>query len=606
MILRSGASGIGWAAKESKPYGQRALLNLLLGGGVSYVSFPLPKDLRKGATIFVAKLRFQQNGAWPVKARSLTKLRAATPWLISTLTWKLRPAVLGTPGTADVVTKTSGPDLTVWEWDVLADVNTWVNGGQRNYGWRISTDDAASTHYLRGFLASTGKPTLELEWGYKPGAPTDLHPSAGAVSVAQPVLRFSAGDIIALHVQIDPAGNATAPAWDSGWVTTTEEQLRLAETTYPGLALGASTKWRAQVRGAGNLESDWSQWATFPRTAKEVLGVVSPTTRVLESTPPIVWTMPNMVEFAITVARADDPTRLLYNTRVVAGTDPEHTPTKPVFTDAGVDYLLTVRGWDAVPREYTYGDPRSSDATVVVRREFVTTQPGVDFIEVEQRSGAPWVDVVWGRSVMPDGWAVHRNDVELATFDSADDVLVEGSSTVYRWRDWTAKPTEKYDYFVGPVVNNEVTELGPRASITPRISGVWLADPESGTDVLITGREEVAAAYGEDADTYAGIGATTLVRVVYSLRGLEGDVTGEVTDVAQYERVGAEERDKLFAFKGRPMLPLRLAWADTNIPVKLSNVQPIPRRVGTSIHGVTRAVSFHFEQDGELPFTPEL
>jgi hypothetical protein len=118
------------------------------------------------------------------------------------------------------------------------------------------------------------------------------------------------------------------------------------------------------------------------------------------------------------------------------------------------------------------------------------------------------------------------------------------------------------------------------------------------------GVENPEPEYGEEADTFTGIGATSSIDVVTGLRGWEGTVTGLLVDAL--DRTAVTEIDTLYRWKGDPTLGLRLSWADVNIPVTIRNVQPTPQRGGTTVSGVTRSVSFTFKQTGELPFDTDL
>jgi hypothetical protein len=588
-ILRTGSSTFNRAAAPSKSYGQAARLNLHADNPVGtgefvYLQFGLPKDLHKGATVTSAHLRVQQDGDWtPVGPRTLTKQRINAKWLLSTIKWVNRPGLV--TGTDVALTQSTVGDLAVWDWDVTTDVQAWVNGAP-NYGWRIIAD-VTSTRYLRGFTARTGRPALVVEYAYPPAAPTSLHPSAGAVSVAKPVVRFDTGDITDVEVQVDPAANATTPAFDSGWVATTAAELNLAATTYAGLALNASTQWRVRVRNDAGLVSKWSQWVTFSRVAKPALTITQPTGTVLESTPPITWTMAGMVEYQVTVALASKPSTVIHDSGRKAGTSPgAYTPPKPVFTTNGASYVITVGGWDNVDREYTTGDPRRSEATTAAT---LTDAPGivaVDWVTAQQQTYAPWVDIVWQRPAMPDGWVIIRDGERIHDTSVPGDLNVSG--TTYTYRDWTAAPNREHTYRVAPVENGTTARGGPTDTVTPEIAGIWLGDPDTGDDVMLFGNDDIEPNIPDEAETF-------------EIQPLAGTVTGFLTDAL--DRSAVADIDTMYRFKGHPSLVLRLAWADANIPVGIRNIQPTPRRGGgTTPNGITRTVSFTFKQAGELPY----
>jgi hypothetical protein len=114
--------------------------------------------------------------------------------------------------------------------------------------------------------------------------------------------------------------------------------------------------------------------------------------------------MTGMVEYQVTVARAYKPSVIIHDSGRRPGTVGAYTPAKPVFTTNGASYIITVGGWDAVDREYTTGDPRRSEASTTA---LLDDDPGivaVDWVTAQQQTFAPWVDLVWQRVAMPDGW----------------------------------------------------------------------------------------------------------------------------------------------------------------------------------------------------------
>jgi hypothetical protein len=299
---------------------------------------------------------------------------------------------------------------------------------------------------------------------------------------------------------------------------------------------------------------------------------------------------------------ASKPSVVIHDSGRKPGTGGVYTPPKPVFTKNGASYLITVGGWDAVDREYTTGDPRRSEATTTAT---LTDAPGivtVDWITAQQQTNAPWVDLVWQRPAMPDGWIVVRDGEWIYDTHTAGDLNVSG--TTYTFRDWTAAPNREHVYRVAPIENGVNGRGGPTDTVVPEIKGIWLGDPDTGDEVMLFGPDNPEPEYGEEVDTFAGIGATTTIDVVTALRGWEGTVTGLLTDAL--ERTAVDDIDTLYRFKGDPTLGLRLAWADVNIPVTIRNVQPTPQRGGTTPYGVTRGVSFQFKQTGELPFDTDL
>lgn len=595
MILRNPVTGATQATKPALEYGSTAWLPLDSGAGMSFIQFGLPADLRKGATVLTAKLRVYQVGAWS-GSRTLTLQKNAARWRVSTLNWNNKGS--GT-GTTVPVTQTNGAVAAMWEFNVAADVQAWVDGTLGNAGWRLTTSDT-TLRYVRGAKASSLKPTLELTYTYAPVAPTSLHPSAGSVSVASPTLRWSSDTPAAIQVHVDPAASAS-PAFDSGTVATTLEEFALAGSAYAGLTAGSTTQWRVRIQNAAGLWSAYSQWATFTRTSKPTLTITQPTATVTEASPPVAFTMTGLAAYQVLIAKAATPSVYIYDSKKISGTTGAHSPAN-VMTANGTSYIVTVRAWDSVVREATPGDPGYMEATVTTTLAYSGTVTGVTSLTAVQVAMAPWVDLTFVRATQPDGWAIVRDGEVIYIEDVANNLFFSG--TTYKWRDWTAAPNRQHTYFVYPVIGGVTSNLGSSAVVTPSIVGIWVGDPETITDVQLLGRDEVAATYGEDATTFNPIGATAAVSILTAQRGLEGQAIGLLTDALG--RVGTTQIATLLDFKGRADNVYRLAWADVNIPVVLRNINPTPTRQGTSPGKVTRSVALDFFQSGELPFTSVL
>lgn len=598
-LLKSGSATWVDSTKPSLTHGAQAQLKLVSGAAYGFIQVGLPADLHKGATVASAKLRIAQVGT-TASSRTLTVQRVSAKWLLSKLTWNNKP---GVTGSAVAVTQGGGPDGNVWEFDVTADVQLMANG-TANYGWRI-TSAQASALFVRGFTASKWKPVLDVSYSYAPPTPTSLHPSSGAVSITKPVLTYDAGDTATQQrIQVDPAGNGTAPVFDTGWVATTVEEYDLSTSTYAGLALGASTQWRVQVKNVAGLTSAWSAWVSFNRVAKQVLTVTQPPATVYEPTPPFTFTMPDLQRSQVLIYDPANPSKVLHDSGVRTDTVGSYTPNKDVFTKDDTTYTYRVRAWDSVDREQTSGD------TSYVQVVGTTTLSGDDTIAAVTNlvasvaSPTPWVDVSWSRTNQPDGWAIYRDGVRVHTASTGLELLVAG--TTYSWRDQTAAPNRKHSYKVQPVVNSVTGKGGPTAYVTPTGAGVWLLDPDTGTEVVLWGDDGGDWEYGEDTQTYLPIGASAPVLVTTSMRGLEGSWSGELAEVPSLPNYGVDSMEaNLYLLKADPASVVRLVAGDLNIPVYLYEITLAPDPASKGGDRVV-AVAFSFAQADELPYTAVL
>lgn len=598
-VLRSGISTMVNSSYPSKNYSAKAALRIDTGDGYGLVQFGLPTDLRSGATVLSATLRLRQTNDWTT-TQTMTVQRLAANWKVSTVTWNSMP---GVTGSAHTVNQAGGSAGDFWDFDVATDVQAVVDGA-KNHGWRVVID---STEYrgIGGFLHDTYKPRLNLTWAYPPAAPTTLVPSTGAVSIAAPVLRFdAAGEFVSLQVQVDPAADEATPDYDTGEVATSDPQYDLDDGSYPGLSAGSSTQWRVRIKDDAGLWSDWSDWATFERINQPALSITQPPATISDPTAPIAFTLTGLTAWRVMVSLVSDPDVVLHDSGKVQSSSGNYTPPVNVFKVDGEDYRVTVRAWDDQDREATPGDPLYvedyTDTTVALS----AVVAGADSLAVSQTTSAPWVLLEFSRTAAPDGWAIYRDGVLVDSVEDATDWLVSG--TDYEWTDWTAEPSVEHTWRAAPIVNDEVSSLGPTDTLTPTCDGLWLGDPTNDLSVVIWGNDAGSWAHGEESTVYTPLGASAPVRVTTALRGLEGTVSGVLLDVPQVPDYAVDDvLDALWHIKAHPANTYRLVAGDRNLPVWVYDVNPYPdptTRPGVRLINVTLG----FTQNGELPYDADL
>jgi hypothetical protein len=601
-IQRSGVSSTVKAAKPTTEYGSPASLAIGSSLANAFVQFGLPQDFGKGATVVSAKLQLYQTGAWSAVSRTLNAQRAAAKWAVSTINWSNKPTVSGTA--VPVTSSAAGAAGTLWEFDVSADVQAMANGTIKNYGWRISSTEA-STRYVGGFSHASLKPTLDLVYTYLPATPTDLHPGAGlSISTAKPVLRWSPDDNLAsFQIQIDPAANGTTPAFSSGVVVSSATEYDLNASSYAGLSNLASTQWRVKITDTSGHDSAWSDWVTFMRTNKPTLTITQPIATVAEPTPPIAWTMTGLNAWQVLVRHVETNT-IVYDSGKRTGSTGAHTPNVNTFTVDGDHYTTIVQAYSNVPRDGIANDPIYVQASVTSVVAWDTTVNGADSLTVATVDEGPWPRLTFTRAAAPDGWAIFRDSVLIDSVDDASDWLSGGS---YRYTDYTADAAMTHQYRAAPVVNGQVSDEGPSVSYTIYARGIWLVDPSKGlaSSAVLWGDEAGDWDYGQDFNTYLPIGASAPVVVTTGMRGLEGSLSGIVTEVGSAVYTVDAVEARLFTLKASPAATVRLSVGGLNIPVILSELTLAPSpdtRVGDRFINV----SFSYVQNGELPFAAVL
>jgi hypothetical protein len=584
-VVRAGIDA--WAAQNAPTtnYGASRYLFLSSGATTRYAYLWLKSPAPLKSTVTKATLRVYGAGNWGAGAVPVAVQRIASTWKVGQLNWNNKPGVAGA-----IVTKSAANtvDGQLWEFDVTTLMQT-IATGATNYGLRISATTTAY-HAFYSLDDATYKPTLEVAWSDAPDTPHTLSPGGSrAVSLAQPTLNFDYVDVsgsvalAACQVQIDPAGNFTTPAWDSGAIPVTESELDLTTTTYPGLALNATTKWRVRVQDGAGLWSGWSDAATFTRIAP-------PNAFVSEWTPPIIWSFTGQTQKAwlIRVANFDNPARYLFNTGWrTSATDNSFTLPAGVLTTNGDVYDVELFIQDRINREATSGDP----AYVYIRRPFTYKEDGtpnpVTHLTFTDFGDRPYAQLNWQRSTAPDYFAVLRDGHVAGTNLLPDDLITGGTS--YQWVDQDAAGNVPHTWVVQAYVNTKGSSGNPSVKGTIVTPAIWLTDTTSNRLVALLAAEQVDFSMPDSATVYEPIEADAVVRVTQAQRGMEGSISGLITTYA-----GAANTtfvSNMFWFKARPQLPLRLTIGSMNLRVILGNVTIAPTPNGDVND---RAVSFDF------------
>ena len=377
-------------------------------GGYSYLYLKTP--VPPGQVVTSAKLQvFVARQADWSGTKTLTLRRIADPWKAGKLNWNNKPGVSG--ASQPTVTVTDAKDGQLLEFDVTVHLQH-ISNGAFHYGWRIETD-SASSHLMWGF-ASDYPPKLVVSFSTRPLRRPTWSPPGGSVSVDKWVCTFSAtdltnpGEISAVRVLIDPAASETAPAFDSGWMATTEPQLDLTTTSYAGLALDASTLWRTIVKNTDGDASDWSDWVPVTRTDKGTMTITNPAAApnnyVTESTPPILATSSVALDSAeVLIVDPGDPPR--------SSPSPGRStwPAAPRLLDPARwnhprhrRLHVIVRGWDQVDRVASAGDTVYLEARQDFTFQEDTTVTPAGSLTAD--GSMPWVVLSWQRATAPDSW----------------------------------------------------------------------------------------------------------------------------------------------------------------------------------------------------------
>jgi hypothetical protein len=425
-------------------------------------------------------------------------------------------------------------------------------------------------------------PYLEITYSTSPEAPTDLVPSGGRIiSLADPTLLWSFRDLRGENVQqsfqvlISEDEAFTEPVfWDSGVVASEANEYDLStEGSFPGLSLATEYFWKVQVTDDQGLVSEYSDVQSFTRTAKGIVAITSPGATVGDLTPPITHTFTGTQEAtAYDIFEAGPngnyPRNPKWHRPRQVTSDLTVTPPEGIIVRASPRmYKVRVRVWDNLDRHGMPGDA----AYVNAEQEFAYVRDGTpDPVEtLTATQDGPIVELVWTRTAEPDYFALKVDGVTVASRIEPADVLDSG--TTYRMNYYEAQPGVMHTYEVEAVVdsagNLQHSDGNDTADLELDAPGVWLVDTSDGTVVKLSGPDTPQLTVDEQGATYKPMGRRDPVRVLESIGGHVGSVSGMLIDA---DGVTATQwKDRLLTIKGRRnSTDVRLViGGDMNIPV---------------------------------------
>jgi hypothetical protein len=200
----------------------------------------------RGRTVLSATLSGHVADTWAAQTVSIKALTSS--WSAGTVTWNNQPTYNATNITS--VATGALADGTQVDFDITSAIQSVANG-TKWFGLQIgSLGDGAF------YSTDSGHPAwvLTVELSDAPDQPADLRPDQGAVGSSRPTLAWSFTDLGgdsteqgSLRVQVDASANGTTPAFDSGWLSSTDPQYTLTS----GKALTVNTtSGSATITGA--------------------------------------------------------------------------------------------------------------------------------------------------------------------------------------------------------------------------------------------------------------------------------------------------------------------------------------------------------------------
>jgi len=600
--VRAGQDAWIEAAHPAQNHGKTTYLTAAgVGSAVAlvYLKNPAPK----GTRVISGKLRLHAKTAIP--SGTVIYRQPLKTWKQAQVTWNKPPATAA--GAASITVGTTIPAGGWLELDVTTTLQSMVNG-QANYGWRIYTGGATKVQF---YAFDSGKGSqLVATYAYRPSKPTNLTPNGTYITTAAPTVSWGASDssgkahLAKIQVQVDPTGSSS-PAWDSGLIVSSVPEMSLLTQGYPGLASGASTKWRCLYVGPDGDSSGWSDWATITRAALPTVTITSPGDApndfVTALPPTVTWTSTGQARWQVLFSLASNRNKILWDSGIRTGTDQALTPPAGVITDSSLRYTVEVRVFDALQRAASAGESAYGSDTADFGFAYDATVPPVTALTVSQPTGTslPVVDLQFTRATAPDSFSIERNGhlVELGL----DPAVLQVSAGTYQWRDWTAPPNTDLVYRIVPVVGAKSAATGPTETIRIRTDGTWIVDPTSGEYFNVFDEDVSGLSYPEDSEE-TPVKGTAITRKISSMRGLEGPITGRLGQSEYDPRTTPDQLADVWSIKGLPYFGgRRLIVNDLNVPVFVGKIGATPSSQWMP-HIPLYDMTFYVWQNGELPY----
>lgn len=404
---------------------------------------------------------------------------------ISSATWSNAPTESANLETVTVVAPVGGSQIVV---PCTAEVQAIVNGTVPNWGFHLDTTSATPL-YIQGTPSALKPPIMVVTYVVPPAAPTNLHPASGSVTVAKPVLTFDGpADMTSLRAQISATQNWSAPDWDSGVVASAGGILDLSQTTFPGIASGATTYWRAMVHSGGG-DSPWSDPVSVTRMVLPTLSITSPTSgsSIPDGTPTVQWALSAGSQLAWQAWFYNSVTGKLYDsTPYTPGVANSWTPRKGLLNE-GDEGTFVVNVWTTDQIVATPGAPDYIEATTEVVFHATASVAGITGLAATSPGIEPAVILSGTRASIPDQVVIHRDSKEIAR--------VAGSSvfsgTQFSFTDVGAPINRTVSYAVACITTGTGQSSYAYASLVPSAVGIWLYNPDDLSEkVLILGDDD--------------------------------------------------------------------------------------------------------------------
>lgn len=573
------------ASRPNKPYGVLSEVNLKSGEASVLIRRDLPTQVA-GSRIISARLVGDVKAVGPgVRNLGVRALRRFDP---TKATWANDPDYAA----GSVFYTQVDATWTRLDIDVTDDTQRAADGMPMG-GWRLNTTDSVERRLLATTLV------WEIEYVDLPGRPEIKAPSGDLkVSLAKPSLLLDNldPDVTDIRLQIaTQSGSFTAPLLD--WTTTDVDGiLNTADATWAGLANNGLFMARAlQKNPAG-----WSKPGlpvTFGRVAKPA-GAPVVTVAAGDPTPEISWSDPGVPQVA---ADLFTKSLLLRGRNVTHETLTTQTAFEgPYVYPFDLPHEAVVRTYDRPDRAWTPGDPPFREGRTpftVTQSETIAPPTGLTW---RMSGDSPQVILEWTRDNEPDEWFVNIGSGRHYRLDADEYKIGPG-----RWAfpTWYVTPNTDSVIRIRPIAGGVSGRAG-EFTVHPTFTKICLVDPSDGLRfyVLGTGTGD-RGRYAEVIQRHVTLGGSRVSFRISAQRGLEDRRVEHLIAHGADGMTDAEQVANLWELKERARTkPLRLIYADLNIPVTVRDLQALVNENASTTDLIRHDAAFTADQSGELPF----
>lgn len=549
-----------------------------------FLHFPL--QLPSDATIISATLTMYLDGAWD-SSNTVTVSRVTQKWREGRVSYTNMPTVTATGAATAAVT--SGVNKQALSATVTTIVQSWVNGSS-NYGLRLANSVSGIRDIFSSEHANPAvRPILTVTYSLPPDAPRDLRADGDrAVSTSHPVLLWTSDTPTNAQIVVDNNSDFSSPLIDPGYIAQSEQQFDTA--AYTALTDNTQYYWKVRIKDANGVASAYSDSASFYYRTLGSLAISVPSgSTVTSTTPTFTHALTGRTQAYVEYELFEDGVSVYKRDRL-ATTATSFVVPAGYIKDPSASYIMYIRVWDNYDREGLGGALAYTQASKTFTLTTGATQVPTALAATQVKGH---VHLTWTKGTTPDNFVLLANGVVVD--DDIDPALALISGTSYQWDYYSAIPWTgtAVSYTIRAELSSILSASSTASTLEFKPIGVWLIETTGAREVQILGQENIDSKIGEIGVVYFPVGRRDPLRIIDSIRGYEGTVSGVLSEHVQTLALNLAGIQYI---KGHPTADLRLVYGHRNMPVIIAETSLELLANGPE----TYAISFEYYQTGEF------